>query len=260
MSASRLRFESAVVRMGCFSLSTGRVEPAPGRVTVLLGLNGSGKTTAMRAAAGLVRASSGRITLDGADVHGMPASGRAARVAFVPQRTEVGAPFTVREVASLGRVALRADRARVDAALAAVGLAGLESRPFATLSGGQQQRVGVARALAQHSPGGVLLMDEAFAAVDLPETAALVALVRRAASDGATVLAAVHDLSLAGALADDVWCLRDGATAAFGAAAEVLAPASLGALFGVEVRSVPGAGGRPVLAADYGTTLVGTAR
>lgn len=260
MSAARLRIESAVVRVGRFTLSTGVVEPAPGRVTVLLGLNGSGKTTAIRAAAGLVRPSSGRITLDGADVHSMAVSGRAAHVAFVPQRTDVGAPFTVREVAGLGRVSLRADPARVDAALADVGLAGLASCPFATLSGGQQQRVGVARALAQHSPGGVLLLDEAFAAVDLPETAALVAVVRRAASDGATVLAAVHDLSLAGALADDVWCLRGGATAAFGTAAEVLAPGPLRALLGVEVRALPGGAGRPVLAADYGTTLEGTER
>ncbi len=255
MSAPRLRFESASVRLGRFRLSTGAIEPVPGRVTVLLGLNGSGKTTALRAAAGLVRPDGGRVSLDGAAVHALPAAARAARIAFVPQRTEVGAPFTVREVAELGRVALPCDAARVDAALAAVGLAALAGRPFATLSGGQQQRVGVARALAQHSPGGVLLLDEAFAAVDLPETAALVAVVRRAAGQGATVLAAVHDLSLAGALADDVWCLRDGATAAFGPAADVLTPASLRALVGVEVRSAAGSGGRPVLAADYGTTL-----
>lgn len=255
MSAVRLRFESASVCVGRFSLATGAIDPVPGRVTVLLGLNGSGKTTALRAAAGLVRPAGGRVTVDGMAVHGLPAAARAARIAFVPQRTEVGAPFTAREVAALGRVALPSDPARVDAALAAVGLAALAGRPFATLSGGQQQRVGVARALAQHLPGGVLLLDEAFAAVDLPETAALVALVRGAAAQGATVLAAVHDLSLAGALADDVWCLRDGTTAAFGPAADVLAPASLRALVGVEVRSAAGIGGRPVLAADYGTTL-----
>lgn len=257
MTATRLRFESASVRVGGFRLSTGSVEPASGRVTVLLGLNGSGKTTALRAAAGLVRPAAGRITLDGMDVHAAPAARRAARIALVPQRTEVGAPFTVREVAGLGRVALPPDPDRVDAALAAVGLSGLSSRPFATLSGGQQQRVGVARALAQHSPGGVLLLDEAFAAVDLPETAALVATVRRVAGEGATVLAAVHDLSLAGALADDAWCLRDGTTVAFGTAAEVLTPSSLRALLGIEVRSIPGIAGRPVLAADYGTTLGG---
>jgi len=260
VSAPRLRFESASVRLGRFSLSTGLIEPEPGRVTVLLGLNGSGKTTALRAAAGLVRPAGGRVTLGGADVHGLPAAARAARIAFVPQRTEVGAPFAVREVVGLGRVALRSDPAEVDAALASVGLAALADRPFATLSGGQQQRVGVARALAQHSPGGVLLLDEAFAAVDLPETAALVALVRRAAGQGATVLAAVHDLSLAGALADHVWCLRDGATAAFGPAADVLVPATLRALLGVEVRAMQGSDGRPVLAADYGTTLAPTTR
>ena len=260
MSARRLRFESTSVRLGRFSLTTGAVDPVPGRVTVLLGLNGSGKTTALRAAAGLVRPAGGRVTVDGAEVHGLAAAARAARIAFVPQRIEVGAPFTVREVAELGRVALPSDPARVDAALASVGLAELAERPFATLSGGQQQRVGVARALAQHAPGGVLLLDEAFAAVDLPETAALVALVRRAAAAGATVLAAVHDLSLAGALADDVWCLRDGATAAFGPAADVLTPSRLRALVGVEVRATAGSGGRPVLAADYGTTLGSTTR
>jgi iron complex transport system ATP-binding protein len=255
MTAHRLRFESASVRVGSFVLGTGSIAPAPGRVTVLLGLNGSGKTTALRAAAGLVHPAAGRVTLDGEDVCRLSAPRRASRIAFVPQHAQVGAPFTVREVVELGRVALPADPVRIDGALAAVGLAGLSSRPFATLSGGQRQRVAVARALAQHAPGGILLLDEAFAAVDLPEAAALVGLVRRVAAAGATVLAAVHDLSLAGALADDVWCLRAGTTAAFGPAADMLAPDSLRQLLGVEVREAPASAGRPVLAVDYGTTL-----
>jgi iron complex transport system ATP-binding protein len=255
MTAHRLRFESASIRLGGFTLNTGSIAPVPGRVTVLLGLNGSGKTTALRAASGLVRPSSGRVTLDGEDVCRMSAPRRAARIAFVPQHAQVGAPFTVREVVELGRVALAADPGRIDGALVSVGLSGLADRPFATLSGGQRQRVAVARAIAQHAPGGILVLDEAFAAVDLPEAAALVGLVRRVAASGATVLAAVHELSLAAALADDVWCLRAGATAAFGPAGDVLAPGSLRALLGVEVREAAGPGGRPALAVDYGTTL-----
>ena len=255
MTVHRIRFESASVRLGSFVLDTGPVAPEPGRVTVLLGLNGSGKSTALRAASGLVRPASGRVTLDGEDVCALSAPRRAARIALVPQHAQVGAPFTVREVAELGRVALADDPGRIDGALASVGLSALAERPFTTLSGGQRQRVAVARALAQHAPGGILVLDEAFAAVDLPEAAALVGLVRRVAAAGATVLAAVHDLSLAAALADDVWCLRSGVTAAFGPAAAVLSPDSLRQLLGVEVREAPGPGGRSALAVDYGTTL-----
>jgi len=112
----------------------------------------------------------------------------------------------------------------------------------------------VARALAQHEPGGVLLLDEAFAAVDPPEAAAIVRAVREEAAAGATVLAATHDMAVASAIADDVWCIVAGQTRAFGLASELLTAGALPALIGVAIAEVNGANGR-IAVADYRAIL-----
>ncbi|HAQ68322.1 MAG TPA: hemin ABC transporter ATP-binding protein, partial [Phycisphaerales bacterium] len=205
-----LDFQSPTLRRGTFQLAVGVIAPRPGRITVLIGPNGGGKTTALRLAAGLLTPDTGSVVIDGEPVHALSALQRAARLALVTQRPDVGAPFSVREVAALGRIALPTDAQRVERALQRVGLAALADRPYHSLSGGQQQRVAVARALAQHEPGGVLLLDEAFAAVDPPEAAAIVRAVREEAAAGATVLAATHDMAVASAIADDVWCIVAG--------------------------------------------------
>ena len=249
-----LRFQSPIIARGAFMLAPGEVAPAAGRVAVLIGHNGGGKTTALRAAAGMLAPEQGAILLDGVPVHSMPAAQRAARMALVAQRPEVGAPFSVRDVVALGRVLRPAAPERIARALARTGLTQLADRPFHALSGGQQQRVAVARALAQHEPGGVLLLDEAFAAVDPPEAAALVREIRAEAAAGATVLAATHDLSVASALADDVWCIAGGHTTAFGAARELLTRNALPSLLGVSVAEAHGARGT-IAVADYGAIL-----
>lgn len=250
-----LRFESPVLERSRFRFAPGRVSVRPGAVTVLMGANGSGKSTALRVAAGLAKPSSGAVLVDGIDVAKRSPWQRAARIAFVPQRTAVAAPFTAREVVALGRVARPSAPERVDAALHAVGLAHRAHDAFGTLSGGQQQRIALARALAQLEPTGILLLDEAFAAIDPSETVAMVRLVRSVAGQGATVLAVAHDLALACALADDAWVLRDGSTTAFGAAEDVLVPARVGALLGVHAVSAAGAAGGRVLTPDYRATM-----
>lgn len=256
---STLRFRSPSVERGAFTLAPGEIAPVPGRVTVLIGPNGGGKTTLIRAAAGMLAPTMGAVLLDGVPVHSMPAAQRAARMALVAQRPEVGAPFSVREVVALGRALRPRAPERIEHALARTGLAALAGRPFHALSGGQQQRAAVARALAQHEPGGVLLLDEAFAAVDPPEAAALVREIRAEAAAGATVLAATHDLSVASALADDVWCIAGGRTVAFGPSRELLTQHALPPLLGVAVVEASGARGA-IAVADYAAILTSASR
>lgn len=256
---SGLAFREPVFRLGPFELAPGAIAPRAGRVTVLLGPNGGGKTTALRAAAGLLRPASGSVELDGMAVHRMDAARRARRVALVVQRPEVGAPFSVREVAALGRVAMDPAPDRVMHALERVGLGSRADDRYHALSGGQQQRVAVARALAQHEAGGVLLLDEALSSVDPPEAVSLVREIRAEASAGATVLLATHDLALASAIADDAWCIRDGRTDAFGSAPEVLRPDRLGRFLGVSVVNAPGSAGA-IAVADYRAILGSTRR
>lgn len=241
--AAGLCFHDARVGLGEFELATGAIALPTGSVTVLLGANGSGKTTVLRMAAGLLAPREGDVRLGADPIARMPARVRARRIAYVPQRALVGAPFTVRQVVELGRHALPQDADRVTAALESVHLAHRAQEPFHRLSIGQQQRVVLARALAQLVPGGALLLDETLAPVDPPETHRLVQVVRSLAAAGATVLLATHDLSLAAAAGDWAWYLSHGKTQAFGRSAEVLAPARLAQLAGVPVVGAQGSRG-----------------
>ena len=81
------------------------------------------------------------------------------------------------------------------------------------------------------------------------------AVVRSVVGQGATVLAAAHDLALACALADDAWVLRDGSTAAIGPADAVLTPAGASGLLGVAIAPARGGSGGPLLAPDYRATI-----
>ena len=250
MTACTLSFRSVRLQRGGFAFAVDGIEVPRGAVTVLLGPNGGGKTTALRLAGGLLAPQAGQVMVDGVSVATMPPVERARRVAYVPQRPEVGLPFRVREVVELGRHALPAEPERVERALAAAGLAPLADRAFHQLSAGQQQRVAVARALAQHAPGALLLLDEAFSAVDPAECAGMLAVLRALADAGSTILLATHDLALAAAVADHAWLIQGGATAGFGPTDTFLAPERLQAFLGLPVVLATGAGGRSIPVPD----------
>ncbi|GAA3237307.1 metal ABC transporter ATP-binding protein [Actinocorallia longicatena] len=168
-----------------------------GEVVALLGANGSGKSTLVRALLGLIPLSSGRRA-----VFGSPKISDWGRIGYVPQRLEVGGgvPSTVREIVSSGRIARqsrfrltsKADRAAVDRALAATGIAGLARRSASRLSGGQQQRVLIARALAGEPD--VLIMDEPLAGVDAANQDALASTLAGLVAQGRTVVLVLHEL------------------------------------------------------------------
>ena len=225
-------------------------EAAPGRVTALIGPNAAGKSTLLRCAVGSLRPRAGCVRIDGAPAHRMRARRLAERIAYVPQRSNVAAAFTVRQVVELGRYALLANRTRIDEALERLDLQDVVDRPFPELSVGQQQRVTLARAVAQLEPGGHLLLDEPTSAMDLRHVRDGLRLLRELAGRGATVLVALHDLSAAAALADEVWLLAAGRLVATGPAEAVLEPARLGAVFGVGFEWIDRPDGRRILQAD----------
>jgi iron complex transport system ATP-binding protein len=220
---------------------------APGRITALVGPNAAGKSTLLRCLTGALRPTEGRALLDGEPVHRVPARRLARRIAYVAQRPSVAAAFTVRQVVELGRHALAPSPRRVDEALSRMDLTDVAHRPFPALSAGQQQRASLARAVAQVSADGHLLLDEPTAALDLRHVLETLALLRALADGGATIVVAMHDLALAAALADDCWLLRDGRLEASGPAPAVMDPARLRAVFGVEFRWLDRPGGPPVL-------------
>lgn len=218
------------------------LEVGAGAWATLIGPNGAGKTTLLRAVAGLV-ASAGTIYVGGCDARTLGRRERARLVALVPQSPFVPPEMTVREYVLLGRtphigylaVESRGDRDAADIAIARLELKGFEQRLLASLSGGERQRAVLARALAQEAE--VLLLDEPTNALDIgrqQQALELVDTVRR--EDGLTVLAAMHDLTLAGQYADRLFLLDRGALVAAGTPEEVLREDVLTERYGAAVR------------------------
>ena len=217
------------------------LDVSPGEFVALVGPNGAGKSTLLRALAGLLPAG-GTAELDGRAVGAWTAAERARRLALVRQATDLVAAFTVRDVVELGRAPHvgwlarpgAADRAAIDAALGAMGLADLAGRLAPTLSGGEQQRTLLAQALAQDP--AVLLLDEPTAHLDVRHRLDLLARVRRQARAGRAVVAALHDLDLAARFADRMLVLSHGRLVADGAPGDVLRPVLLRDVFGVDAE------------------------
>ncbi|MEU5840413.1 metal ABC transporter ATP-binding protein [Rhodococcus sp. NPDC047139] len=208
----------------------------PGRVCGLVGTNGSGKSTLFKTIMGLVRPTSGRVTIGGATT---AVARRRTQVAYVPQSEAVdwNFPIGVREVVMTGRYGhqgfLRrprpADYEAVDAALERVGMTALAGRQIGQLSGGQRKRVFVARAIAQGSP--LLLLDEPFAGVDTTTENALTVVIRELAASGHAILVATHDLAGLGRLCDEALLLQR-RVLVHGTPDEVLRPENLARAFG----------------------------
>ncbi|MEW6121743.1 MAG: ABC transporter ATP-binding protein [Pseudomonadota bacterium] len=212
-----------------------------GGVTALVGPNAAGKSTLLRAIAGLLPVR-GRISLDEVDLAGLPRAERAARVGFMPQSLPAGVALTVMETvmgalqASPGAVPLPGGevQARAAAALDDLGIGALALEPLDRLSGGQRQLASLAQALVRRPD--VLLLDEPTSALDLRHQALVMAILRRLAGEGRLVVAVLHDLALAARCADHIVVLSEGRCAAQGAPAQTLTPALLAQVYGVEGR------------------------
>jgi iron complex transport system ATP-binding protein len=215
-----------------------------GEWVAVIGPNGAGKTTMLRAIASLVDFT-GRIELLGDDLHDLSRGERARRVAFVAQTPTMPAEMTVLEYVLLGRTPYigylaterRSDHEAADAAIERLELGGLARRRLSSLSGGERQRVVLARALAQDAP--LLLLDEPTTALDVGRQQQALEIVDEVrATEGLTVLSAMHDLTLAGQYADRLLLLDQGRLVADGHAGAVLTRALISQHYRAEVRVV----------------------
>ena len=210
--------------------------------TALIGPNGAGKTSLLHALTGAVPCT-GTAAIGDDDLTALSPRERARRVALVPQRPVIPASMPVSDYVLLGRTAhlpylgVESARDRQIAAdtLARLDLGALAARAVSTLSGGEQQRVVLARALVQHTP--VLLLDEPTAALDIGHRQQVLELVDTLRRDcRLTVLAAMHDLTLAAQYADHLVLLDKGRVAAAGAPREVLTAERVASHFGADVH------------------------
>ena len=214
----------------------------PGKMLGLLGPNGSGKSSLLRLLAGLRRAHSGTVTLDGKDLRQIKRGAIARRIALVEQHANTESNVTVRDVVKLGRIPhhsplggwTRADDQVVDGALARVGMSERHEQYWQSLSGGERQRVHIARALAQ-APTEMLL-DEPTNHLDIQHQLELLRLI----SDiSLTSIIAIHDLNHAAMFCDHLVVLDKGRGVVHGTPEVVLTPQLLREVFRVEAIVEP---------------------
>jgi iron complex transport system ATP-binding protein len=215
-----------------------------GEWVALIGPNGAGKTTLLRAIARVVPFS-GRIALDGRSITELRRAEVSRVVAVVPQEPTTPPWMTVAEYVLMGRTPHLGPLAKEglrDQEAAARALARLDLLPFVerrlgTLSGGEKQRVVVARALAQESP--IILLDEPTAALDIGhQQQALDLLDALRAESRLTLIAAMHDLTMAAHYADRLLLLDGGRVVAEGAPSDVLTEAVIARHYDASVRIV----------------------
>jgi len=227
-----------VDRSGVRVLADVSLSVADGEFVALVGPNGAGKSTLLGAVGGHLSRAAGSVAVDGDEVGSLSARALARRVATVPQETNFGFDFSVRDVVEMGRHPYRLrfggddpdGAAAVERALDRTRTTQFADRSVASLSGGEKQRVLLARALAQSVP--TLLLDEPTASLDINHQVRTLDLV---AGLEETVVAAIHDLDLAARYCDRVVLLADGSVQAVGTPRAVFTADRLERVFGVDV-------------------------
>jgi len=234
---------------------------APGEIIGVIGPNSSGKTTLIRLLTRVHEPASGELRLEGVPIGRMSRTDLARRVAVVPQGMLPQFPFTVGELALMGRYPhdpgryfeSPGDRAIARDAMEATGVHELADSPIEHLSGGERQRAVIARALAQEPQ--LLVLDEPTAHLDLRYQVEAAALLRRLNRErGMTVLLVSHDLNLAAEVCDRLLLLNGGRPTAIGPPEAVLDEALLASVFGCAVIVDKNeATGRPIVRLTWRT-------
>lgn len=220
------------------------LEIASGEWLSLIGPNGAGKTSLLRAIARLVPFS-GSIRIGDDASAALGPRDLARRVAVLPQEPQIPPGMTVAQYVLLGRSPhigyfgreSGRDRRIVAEVLRRLSLDGLASRPVEHLSGGERQRAAIARALAQQAP--VLLIDEPTTSLDVgrqQEVLELIDAIRL--EEGLTVVAAMHELTLAGQFSNRLALVVAGKLVAAGPPAEILAEPVIAQHYGAQVKVI----------------------
>jgi iron complex transport system ATP-binding protein len=209
----------------------------------ILGPNGCGKTTLLKAMGGIIPVK-GDILVQGNSIKKMKRHEIASKIAVLSQISNIYFSYTVYETVLLGRYlsmknnifreASERDKLYTEKCLKAVGLLGLKDKQINTLSGGQLQRVFLARTLAQEP--GIILLDEPTNHLDLRYQKELIDYLKAWSSeDGHTVIGVFHDINLAIRLADNILVMEDGKVAGFGKAEEIVNDEILNRVYNMDI-------------------------
>lgn len=217
-----------------------------GKITALVGSNGSGKSTILKAMARILNPVSGCVHLDGKEIHRQPTKEVAKQLAILPQNPSSPEGLTVRELVSFGRYPHQKgfgslndeDRRMVDWALQATGMQDFADRAVDQLSGGQRQRAWIAMALAQGTE--LLLLDEPTTYLDMAHQIEVMMLLERLNRDQkTTIVMVVHDLNHAARYAQHLVALKRGTVLYEGDPTEVMTSEMLRDVFGIDADVIP---------------------
>ncbi|ESY23968.1 MULTISPECIES: heme ABC transporter ATP-binding protein [unclassified Mesorhizobium] len=219
----------------------------PGEIAAIVGPNGSGKTTFLKALSGDL-AFAGTVAVNGRDLTAMKPVEAATVRAVLPQAATLSFPFTVHEVVRLGLIGGRSgvlpgeDDRLPERALARVDLDGFAGRFYQELSGGEQQRVQLARVLCQvwapvlDGKPRYLYLDEPVSSLDIKHQLIIMNIARDFARRGGGVIAILHDLNLTAMYADRIFVMHRGRLAADGSPQEVLSDDLIEKVFDCRLR------------------------
>ncbi|MBW4668105.1 MAG: ABC transporter ATP-binding protein [Cyanomargarita calcarea GSE-NOS-MK-12-04C] len=208
----------------------------------LIGANGSGKSTLLKLMSRLLLPQEGTVLLDGVEIHNLPASLVAQKLALLPQQQTIPSGLTVWQLVALGRTPHQPwwqwqlnseDRTKVDKALLLTRMEGFSERPVEQLSGGEKQRAFLALALAQNPQ--ILLLDEPTTYLDVRYQLELLELLKRLNQEqGLTIITVLHDVNLAARYSSRIALLSQGIVFDLGTPELVLTPANLADVLGIE--------------------------
>lgn len=213
-----------------------------GQVTVLTGPNAAGKSTLLRALAGLLQPK-GSMNYNGTELIGLSARERAGIVSFMPQHVPTDINLSVMEAVISALKASPFDAApsrngtlqdRALQILEQVGISHLALENLSQLSGGQRQMASLARTVVRDPK--ILLLDEPTSALDLKHQVKVMKLARSFALEGRIVVIVLHDLNLALRWADQVIVMDRGKIAGYGRPTESITAETIARVYGVQVR------------------------
>ncbi len=224
----------------------------------ILGPNGCGKTTFLRALSRILKPDDGAVFIEGLDAESYDSRTLAKTIGCVGQETDVAFPFTLREIVLMGRyphigklAPLSAnDLAIADEAMKKTNTLHLADRLITEVSGGERQRVLIARTLTQQPK--ILLLDEPTSHLDINHQIEIMDLIRDL-TPKITVIGVFHDLNLASYFCDRIVLMKQGKILAVGTPIEVLTPEKIRESFSVGMMvSTHPLTGKPHLIPEYG--------
>ena len=237
-----LKVENLSFRYSKFSrpvLNGASLELQPGEIGILLGKNGSGKTTMFKNILGIHEPGSGRILFEGEDLLKMSRKERARRIAYVPQDIHFGA-LTVFDSIMLGRISYFGmksgdeDYKAVEKILMDMHLESFAFRMVDELSGGERQKIAIARAMAQEPK--MMVFDEPTGNLDIANEQLIIEEARKLAKEkNIAILSSLHDLNQAIAFGDKFFFLKNGVVQ-YAGGREIITPEVVKDTFDVDVR------------------------